>query len=69
MALAVPTSLILVIADLGRRLVLRKGIPIGVVGLWVTAIVGTTAIAVLGALFGRWLYRIRQERLSLTPDR
>jgi hypothetical protein len=65
-ALAVPTSLLLVIADVGRRLVAKKGFPIGVAGLWLAAIAGTTVIAVLGALFGRWLYRMRQRRLSLT---
>jgi hypothetical protein len=66
MALAIPTSVILVIVDLARRLVLGKGLPLGVVGLWLAAIAGTVVIAVLGALFGRWLYRMRQERLSLT---
>jgi hypothetical protein len=65
-ALAVPTSLVLVIADLARRLVLRKDIPVGVAGLWLAAIGGTIVIAVLGAWFGRWLYIKRQARLSLT---
>jgi multisubunit Na+/H+ antiporter MnhB subunit len=64
--LAVSTSVILVIVDFVRRLVLGKGLPMGVVGLWVAAIAGTVVIAVLGALFGRRLYRMRQERLSLT---
>jgi hypothetical protein len=62
---AVPTSFVLVILDVGRRLVLKKGLPMGVVGLWVADIAGAAVIAVLGALFGRWLY-VRQERLSLT---
>jgi multisubunit Na+/H+ antiporter MnhB subunit len=67
-ALAVPTSLILVIADLARRLVLSKDIAIAIVGLWLAAIAGTVVIAVLGALFGRWLYVQGQRQKSLTRE-
>lgn len=67
-ALAIPASLVLVIADLARRLILSKGIPIVIVGLWLAAIAGTVVIAVLGALFGRWLYARGQKRNSLTRN-
>jgi multisubunit Na+/H+ antiporter MnhB subunit len=67
-ALAIPTSLVLVIADLARRLVLSKNVPIVIVGLWLAAIAGTVVIAVLGALVGRWLYVRSQRQKSLTRD-
>jgi hypothetical protein len=41
---------------------------VAVVGLWIAAVGGTVVIAVLGALFGRWLYVRRQKRMSLTGD-
>jgi hypothetical protein len=64
LALAIPTSLVLIFADLGRRLVLKKGLPLSVLGLWLLAIIATVVIASVGALFGRWLYRARRKRRS-----
>jgi multisubunit Na+/H+ antiporter MnhB subunit len=61
-ALAVSTSLVLVIADIPRRLALGKGLPLNVIGLWLGAVAGTVVVATLGALFGRWLYRARRRR-------
>ena len=60
-ALAVPTSIVLIIADIGRRIVLSMGLSFAVVGLWLAAIVATIVVASLGALFGRWAY-IRSRR-------
>jgi multisubunit Na+/H+ antiporter MnhB subunit len=65
-ALAVSTSLMLIIADIGRRLILGQSLPLAVAGLWLAAFVATIVIAVLGALFGRWVYRMRRTRLSVT---
>jgi len=65
-ALAVPTSIVLIIADVGRRIVLSKGLSLTVVGLWLGAIVATIVIATLGALFGRWAYlRSRRRRKAV----
>lgn len=65
-ALAVPTSIVLIIADVGRRIVLSKGLSLSVVGLWLGAIVATIVIATLGALFGRWAYiRSRRRRKAV----
>ena len=65
-ALAVPTSIVLIIADVGRRIVLSKGLSLQVVGLWFGAIVATIVIATLGALFGRWAYiRSRRRRKAV----
>ena len=65
-ALAVPTSIVLIIADLGRRIVLTKGLSLTVVGLWFAAIATTIVIASLGALFGRWVYiRSRRRRKAI----
>jgi multisubunit Na+/H+ antiporter MnhB subunit len=63
-ALAVPTSIVLIIADFGRRLVLSKGLPLPVVGLWIAAIAATIVIASVGALFGRWAYVRSRKRRS-----
>ena len=65
-ALAVPTSIVLIIADIGRRIVLSKGLSLTVVGLWFGAIISTILIATLGALFGRWAYlRSRKRRKAI----
>jgi hypothetical protein len=60
--LAVSTSLVLIIADVPRRLALAKGLPLNVIGLWLEAAAGTVVIATLGGLFGRWVYRTRRRR-------
>ena len=52
-ALTVPTSVVLIIADIGRRIVLSKGLSLPVAALWLAAIVATIVIASLSALFGR----------------
>jgi multisubunit Na+/H+ antiporter MnhB subunit len=65
-ALAISTSLMLIIADIGRRLVLGQNLRLAVAGLWLAAVGATIVIAALGALFGRWVYRWRRTRLSVT---
>ena len=55
-ALAIPTSLVLIIADIGRRIVLRNGLSLKVGGLWLGTIAATIVVASIGALFGRWAY-------------
>jgi hypothetical protein len=65
-ALAIPTAVVLIVEDLARRLVLNKGLPLTVVGLWALSLVAATAIAVLGSLYGRWLIR-RRHRNRVRP--
>jgi hypothetical protein len=67
-ALAVPVSLLLIIADIGRRLDLHRGFTLPVAGLWLYALVGTVVISSLGALYGRRKYlkkRARRKRRVL----
>jgi multisubunit Na+/H+ antiporter MnhB subunit len=64
-ALALPTSVLLVVVDIARRSALHRGQSVGVAELWLAAIGGTVGIAALGALFGRWLYRLHEDRKSL----
>jgi hypothetical protein len=61
-ALAIPVSLVLIIADIGRRLFLNKSLPLPVAELWLYALVGTVVVASLGALFGRRLYLREKKR-------
>lgn len=61
-ALAVPVSLLLIIADIGRRLDLHRGLTLPVAGLWLFALAGTVAISSLGALYGRRKYLKSQAR-------
>jgi hypothetical protein len=68
-ALAVPVSLLLIIADIGRRLDLHRGFTLPVAGLWLYALVGTVAISSLGALYGRRRYlkkRARKKKRALS---
>lgn len=60
-ALAVTTSVIMVVADLVRRVVVGKPQSAAVAGLWLVAIGGTVVIAATGAMAGRWLYTQRLE--------
>jgi hypothetical protein len=67
-ALAVPVSLLLIIADIGRRLDLHRGFTLPVAGLWLYALVGTVVISSLGALYGRRRYlkkRARKKKRAL----
>jgi hypothetical protein len=67
-ALAVPVSLLLIVADVGRRLDLHRGFTLSVAGLWLYALVGTLAISSLGALYGRRKYlkkRARRKKRAL----
>lgn len=68
-ALAVPVSFLLIIADIGRRLYLNKGLPLPVAELWLYALVGTVVVASLGALFGRRLYLRKKKRKRNSPAR
>jgi hypothetical protein len=68
-ALAIPVSVLLIIADIGRRLDLNKGLPLPVAELWLYALVGTVVIASLGALFGRRLYLREKKRKRSSPAR
>ncbi|MGH9098339.1 MAG: hypothetical protein ACRDWB_13060 [Acidimicrobiales bacterium] len=61
-ALAVPVSLLLIIADIGRRLDLHRGFTLPVAGLWLYALVGTVIISSLGALYGRRRYLKKRAR-------
>ena len=61
-ALAVPVSLLLIIADVGRRLDLHRGFTLPVAGLWLYALLGTVAISSLGALYGRRKYLKKRAR-------
>jgi hypothetical protein len=67
-ALAVPVSLLLIIADVGRRLDLHRGFTLPVAGLWLYALLGTVVISSLGALNGRRRYlkkRARRKKRAL----
>lgn len=67
-ALAVPVSLLLIVADIGRRLDLHRGFTLPVAGLWLYSLVGTVAISGLGALYGRRRYvkkRARRKKRAL----
>jgi O-antigen/teichoic acid export membrane protein len=55
-ALAIPVSLLLIVADVGRRLDLHRGFTLPVAALWLYALVGTAVISSLGALYGRRRY-------------
>lgn len=68
-ALAIPVSFLLIIADIGRRLYLNKGLPLPVAELWLYALVGTVVVASLGALFGRRLYLRKKKRKRNSPAR
>jgi hypothetical protein len=61
-ALAVPVSLLLIIADIGRRLDLHRGFTLPVAGLWLYALVGTIVISSLGSLYGRRKYQKKRAR-------
>jgi predicted permease len=61
-ALAVPVSLLLIIADIGRRLDLHRGFTLPVAGLWLYSLVGTIVISSLGALYGRRRYLKKRDR-------
>ncbi len=68
LALAVPVSLLLIVADIGRRLDLHRGFTLPVAGLWLYALVGTVVISSLGALNGRRRYlkkRARRKKRAL----
>jgi uncharacterized membrane protein YoaK (UPF0700 family) len=67
-ALAVPVSLLLIIADIGRRLDLHRPFTLPVAGLWLYALLGTVVISSLGALYGRRRYlkkRARRKKRAL----
>jgi hypothetical protein len=67
-ALAVPVSLLLIIADIGRRLDLHRPFTLPVAGLWLYALVGTVVISSLGSLYGRRRYlkkRARRKKRAL----
>ena len=62
-ALAIPVSLVLIIADIGRRLFLNKSLPLPVAELWLYSLVGTVVVASFGALFGRRMYLREKKRM------
>jgi hypothetical protein len=67
-ALAVPVSLLLIVADIGRRLDLHRPFTLPVAGLWLYALLGTVVISSLGALYGRRRYlkkRARRKKRAL----
>lgn len=63
-ALAVPVSLLLIVADIGRRLDLHRGFTLPVAGLWLYALIGTVVISSLGALYGRRRYLKKRARMK-----
>lgn len=68
-ALAVPVSMLLIIADIGRRLDLHRGFTLPVAGLWLYALAGTVIISSLGALFGRRRYLKKRARRKKIKER
>jgi len=67
-ALALPVSLLLIIADVGRRLYLHRPFTLPVAGLWLYALLGTLVISAVGALYGRRRYlkkRARRKKRTL----
>ena len=66
--MAIPVSVLLIIADIGRRLDLHRGLTLSVAGLWLYALLGTVVISSLGALYGRRGYlkkRARRKKRAL----
>jgi hypothetical protein len=63
-ALAVPVAVVLILADLARRLIINIPLFFPVIELWIDALVSAIVLATLGALTGRWLHRRRQRRTA-----
>jgi hypothetical protein len=66
LALAVPVAVVLILADLARRLIINIPLFVPVIELWIDALVSAIVLATVGALTGRWLHRRRQRRTSPT---
>jgi multisubunit Na+/H+ antiporter MnhB subunit len=66
LALAIPVAVVLILADLARRLIINIPLFVPVIELWIDALVSAIVLAAVGALTGRWLHRRRRPPTSPT---
>jgi hypothetical protein len=65
-AVGLPSSVTLVLADLLYRLIVRQSVDGAVIGYWFAGIVGAVVLSVVGGLIGRWLFlrSVRRRRTT-----